>query len=104
MTKADIVERIVAETSVPPKKALAAVNTVLEAIREVLGQGDRIELRGFGIFEVKPRKSGIGRNPKTGARAPIPPGKAVRFKLGKELRWTGKPGLSPSSLGSAGGG
>ena len=47
--------------------------------------GDRIELRGFGVFNVRPRKTGIGRNPRTGAEVTITPGKAVRFKPGKEL-------------------
>ena len=42
--------------------------------------------RGFGIFNVRPRKTGIGRNPRTGAEVAIPPGKAVRFKPGKELQ------------------
>ena len=41
---------------------------------------------GFGVFNVKPRKTGIGRNPRTGAEVSIPPGKAVRFKPGKELQ------------------
>jgi len=50
------------------------------------GRRDRIELRGFGVFNVKPRKTGIGRNPRTGAEVSIPPGKAVRFKPGKELQ------------------
>ena len=48
--------------------------------------GERIELRGFGVFSIKPRKSGVGRNPRTGREVPIPPGKTVRFKLGKEIR------------------
>src|SRR4029079_7315488 len=47
---------------------------------------DRIELRGFGVFSVKPRKTGIGRNPRTGSEVNIPPGKAVRFKPGKDLQ------------------
>ena len=47
---------------------------------------ERIELRGFGVFNVRPRKTGIGRNPRTGAEVSIPPGKAVRFKPGKELQ------------------
>jgi DNA-binding protein HU-beta len=51
-----------------------------------LERGERIELRGFGIFNVRPRKTGIGRNPRTGAEVAIPPGKAVRFKPGKELQ------------------
>ena len=63
-----------------------AVETVFESMKKALEQGDRIELRGFGVFNVKPRKTGIGRNPRTGAEVSIPPGKAVRFKPGKELQ------------------
>jgi DNA-binding protein HU-beta len=51
-----------------------------------LKEGERIELRGFSVFEVKSRKTGIGRNPRTGETIPIPPGKKVRFKPGKEIK------------------
>ena len=54
-------------------------------MKNSLSGGDRIELRGFGVFNVKPRKTGVGRNPRTGAEVSIAPGKAVRFKPGKEL-------------------
>ena len=63
-----------------------AVETVFNSMKKALAQGERIELRGFGIFNVRPRKTGIGRNPRTGAEVAIPPGKAVRFKPGKELQ------------------
>src|SRR5438045_9747919 len=63
-----------------------AVETVFESMKRSLAKGDRIELRGFGVFNVRPRKTGIGRNPRTGAEVSIPPGKAVRFKPGKELQ------------------
>ena len=65
---------------------LLAVETVFESMKKALARGDRIELRGFGVFNVKPRKTGIGRNPRTGEEVSIPPGKAVRFKPGKELQ------------------
>ena len=55
-------------------------------MKKALAASDRIELRGFGVLSVKPRKTGIGRNPRTGAEVNIPPGKAVRFKPGKELQ------------------
>ncbi len=55
-------------------------------MKNALGRGERIELRRFGVFNVKPRKTGIGRNPRTGQQVSIPPGKAVRFKPGKELQ------------------
>ena len=67
-------------------KAEHAVETVFESMKKSLSKGDRIELRGFGVFNVRPRKTGIGRNPRTGAEVSIPPGKAVRFKPGKELQ------------------
>jgi DNA-binding protein HU-beta len=86
MIKADIVDRVVDLAQIPRAKAATAVETVIEAMRSALGAGDRIELRGFGVFNVKPRKTGIGRNPRTGAEVSIPPGKAVRFKPGKELQ------------------
>jgi DNA-binding protein HU-beta len=61
------------------------VDTIFDSMKKTLIAGDRIELRGFGVFTVKPRKTGIGRNPRTGTEVSIAPGKAVRFKPGKEL-------------------
>jgi DNA-binding protein HU-beta len=75
----------VERTGLPRVKAEAAVDSIFEAMKNALGQGDRIELRGFGVFTVKPRKTGVGRNPRTGAEVSIAPGKAVRFKPGREL-------------------
>lgn len=86
MIKLDIVNAVVSRTAVTRTKAEQAVETVFEAMKNALGRGDRIELRRFGVFNVKPRKTGIGRNPKTGEEVSIPPGKAVRFKPGKELQ------------------
>jgi DNA-binding protein HU-beta len=84
--KLDIVNAVVAQTSVTRTKAEQAVETVFQALKNALGRGQRIELRRFGVFNVKPRKTGIGRNPRTGEEVNIPPGKAVRFKPGKELQ------------------
>jgi DNA-binding protein HU-beta len=67
-------------------KAEQAVETVFETMKKALADGNRIELRRFGVFNVRPRKTGIGRNPRTGQEVSIPPGKAVRFKPGKELQ------------------
>ena len=71
------------------------METVFEAMKNALGRGQRIELRRFGVFNVKPRKTGIGRNPRTGQQVSIPPGKAVRFKPGKELQALPAPVTSP---------
>ncbi len=84
--KLDIVNKVVQRTNITRTKAEQAVETVFEALKNALGRGERIELRRFGVFSVKPRKTGIGRNPRTGEQVSIPPGKAVRFKPGKELQ------------------
>jgi len=84
--KLDLINEVVTKTGVTKTKAEMAVETVFESMKNALAKGDRIELRGFGVFTVRPRKTGIGRNPRTGAEVSIPPGKAVRFKPGKELQ------------------
>jgi len=84
--KLDIVNEVVNRTGITKTKAEMAVETVFGAMKRALEQGDRIELRGFGVFTIKPRKTGVGRNPRTGEEVSIPPGKAVRFKPGKELQ------------------
>ncbi len=86
MIKLDIVNAVVNRTGITKTKAEMAVETVFAAMKKALEKGDRIELRGFGVFNVKPRKTGVGRNPRTGEEVSIPPGKAVRFKPGKELQ------------------
>jgi DNA-binding protein HU-beta len=86
MIKSDLVEKVIEATDLPKPKAAEAVNALFEGMKEALMKGDRIELRGFGVFQVKDRKRGIGRNPKTGREVEIPPGKTIRFKPGKALR------------------
>jgi DNA-binding protein HU-beta len=86
--KLDFVNLIVERTnkSVSRSKAEQAVETIFDMLKKALHDGRRIELRRFGVFSVRPRKTGIGRNPRTGEEVSIPPGKVVRFKPGKELR------------------
>ena len=86
MIKADIVNRVAESCEIPRIKAAEAVDTILDAIKAALTDGKRIELRGFGVFQVRNRKRGVGRNPKTGVEVAISPGKTVRFKPGKELK------------------
>ena len=86
MIKLDIINEVVNRTGITKTKAEQAVESVFESMKLALVKGDRIELRGFGVFNVKPRKTGVGRNPRTGAEVAIAPGKAVRFKPGKELQ------------------
>src|SRR5262249_4513687 len=84
--KLDIINAVVTKIGITKTQAELAVETVFESMKQALAKGERIELRGFGVFNVRPRKTGIGRNPRTGAEVNIPPGKAVRFKPGKELQ------------------
>jgi DNA-binding protein HU-beta len=84
--KLDIVNEVVSRTGIPKRKAAAAVDRVFEKMREALTRGERIELRGFAIFDVRPRKTGIARYLLSGTELPIAPGKVVRFKPGKGLQ------------------
>ncbi|RMH19289.1 MAG: integration host factor subunit beta [Acidobacteria bacterium] len=86
MIKADIVNRVAEVADVPRVKAALAVDTIFNSMKGALQAGKRIELRGFGVFQVRDRKKGVGRNPKTGVEVMITPGKTVRFKPGKELK------------------
>ena len=86
MIKLDIVNEVVSRTGITKTKAEVAVETVFDSLKKALAAGDRIELRGFGVFSVKARKTGVGRNPRTGEEVTIQPGRAVRFKPGKELQ------------------
>jgi len=84
--KLDIINRVADRTGVPKMKAEQAVDALFHSMKEALTRGERIELRGFGVFVVKPRKRGVGRNPRTGQEVAIPSGKTIRFKPGKELQ------------------
>ena len=86
MIKLDIINRLADETGIPKLKAEQAVEALFASMKDALSRGDRIELRGFGVFIVKPRKRGVGRNPRTGEEVAIPSGKTIRFKPGKELQ------------------
>ena len=88
MTKKDIVAEVVHRTGLSKTEAEVAVETVVETMKRSMERGERIEVRGFGVFDIRPRKTGIGRNPRTGEEVTIPPGRAVRFKPGKGLRPT----------------
>lgn len=80
MIKADIVSEVARVSDISRLKAEDSVEQFFGAIREALNQGEKVEFRGFGVFRVKERKKGLGRNLKTGAPVPIAPGKTVKFK------------------------
>jgi nucleoid DNA-binding protein len=87
MTKRDIVVRISNETGMVQQQVLDVVQKTLDYIAEAVSQGRKVELRNFGVFEVKVRKARIGRNPNSPANdVRIPPRAVVKFKPGKEMR------------------
>ena len=86
MIKADIVNKVAEMSEISRVKAAQAVDTVIEGLRNALARGQRIELRGFGVFQVKQRKKGIGRNPKTGVEVPIAPRRVMTFRASQIMR------------------
>jgi DNA-binding protein HU-beta len=86
MIKVDLVNDVSKLAAITTVKAEVAVDAIFDSMRLSMQRGERIELRGFGVFLVKPRKRGIGRNPRTGQEIPIPPGRTIRFRPGKDLR------------------
>ncbi len=62
------------------------VTTLIEIIKEALAAGDKVEIRGFGSFRLRTRKSRLGRNPRTGEQVSVPEKQVPFFKTGKELR------------------
>lgn len=87
LTKRDLVVRISAETGLNQQDVLNVIQKTLDHIAGTLAKGDKVELRNFGVFEVKVRKARIGRNPNAPATdVPIPQRSVVKFKAGKEMR------------------
>ncbi len=87
LTKRDLVTRISTETGLVQQQVLDVVQKTLDYIAESLAKGKKVELRNFGVFEVKVRKARVGRNPNAPERdVPIPERAVVKFKPGKEMR------------------
>ncbi|MBI2948818.1 MAG: integration host factor subunit beta [Verrucomicrobia bacterium] len=87
MTKRDLVVRISEETGLVQQRVLEVVQKTLDYIAEAVAKGTKVELRNFGVFEVKIRKARVGRNPNApAADVRIPPRAVVKFKPGKEMR------------------
>ena len=87
MTKRDLVIRISEETGLVQQQVQDILQKTLDAISATLAKGQKVELRNFGIFEIRVRKARTGRNPNhPGTDVPIPERAVVRFKAGKEMR------------------
>jgi nucleoid DNA-binding protein len=87
LTKRDLVIRISEESGLVQQQVLDVIQKTLDYIAQALAKGDKVELRNFGVFEVKVRKARIGRNPNAPETdVPIPERSVVKFKAGKEMR------------------
>jgi integration host factor subunit beta len=86
MIKIDIVKRVANQLKLKDKEALMVVDTIIDAMKSTIKERGRMEVRNFGVFQVKQRKPRTGRNPRNKKEYPIHPRKVVTFKLGKELK------------------
>ena len=86
MTKSDLIEMVATKLHLPKGKAELIVNCIFESMEESLKQGERIEIRGFGSFEIRHYKAYEGRNPRTGDPVGVQPKRLPFFKVGKELK------------------
>lgn len=86
MNKAELINAVAAAAEVSKKDAEAVLTATLDAITDALKEGDKVQLVGFGSFEVKTRAARVGRNPKTGTEIEIPQTKTPVFKAGKALK------------------
>ncbi len=87
MIKNDIVSEISEKMSIPKSRAKKIVDTFFDEIKFGLKESERVELRGFGIFVVKNKKTGVARNPRTNEEVEIKKGKTVKFRAGKNLKF-----------------
>lgn len=86
MTKKDIILKVSDEINLKQIDVKKVVQKTFDTIVEALARGEKIELRNFGVFKIKQRRSRTGRNPRTGQTVPVPPKKVVVFKPGLEMK------------------
>jgi nucleoid DNA-binding protein len=86
LTKRDLVIQVARKLGVTQNEVSNTIQELLDTVSDTLADGNRLEIRNFGVFEIKQRDARIGRNPKTGAKVPIPAKKTASFKPGKALK------------------
>jgi DNA-binding protein HU-beta len=86
MNKTDLINAVAESAELSKKDAENAIKAVLQNIEETLAKGDKVQLIGFGNFEVRERSARKGRNPQTGEEMEIPASKQPAFKPGKALK------------------
>jgi len=88
MNKADLINALAEKNGVTKKDAEKSISAILDIITDALKNGDKVQIMGFGSFEVKNRAARTAKNPSTGALMEIPASKVVSFKAGKALKDT----------------
>jgi integration host factor subunit beta len=86
MTKSDLIDVLCETQKMPKGRAELLINTIFESMEASLRRGERIEIRGFGSFEIRNYRAYEGRNPRTGATVNVRPKRLPFFKVGKELK------------------
>ncbi len=86
MTKSELIETVAGKLKLPKGKAELIVNCIFDSMEDALKKGERIEIRGFGSFEIRHYKAYEGRNPRTGEKVDVRPKRLPFFKVGKELK------------------
>ena len=86
MIKIDIVKRVADQLKLKDREAMMVVDTIIESLKDCIHEFGRMEIRNFGVFQIKQRKPRTGRNPRNKMEYPILPRKVVTFKLGKQLK------------------
>ncbi len=84
--KADLIDGVASKSGLTKKDATAAVEALFEVVTETLAEGERVQVIGFGTFEVRERAARKGRNPQTGEEIQIAATKVPAFKAGKGLK------------------
>ena len=101
MTKSDLIDVLCETQKIPKGRAELLVQVVFESMEGALKRGERIEIRGFGSFELRSYRPYEGRNPRTGVRVSVQPKRLPFFKVGKELKERVNAGKQPRRETSA---
>src|SRR5436305_14650055 len=108
MTKSDLIDHLCEAEKMPKGRAELLINAIFDCLEAALRRGERIEIRGFGSFEIRNYRAYQGRNPRTGSTVAVKPKRLPFFKVGKELKErvnaaAGKPkaDAGPAGNGSA---
>src|SRR5438874_9290444 len=86
MTKSDLIDMLCETEKMPKGRAELLINAIFDCMEASLRNGDRIEIRGFGSFEIRSYRAYEGRNPRTGSAVSVKPKRLPFFKVGKELK------------------